>query len=328
MLIYFIVGICCILIGGVAGYKISSSKKIPIIEENRRIQNYNLFIEKRNEELLQQRDKIQLDIDSLEKEKNNLNTAIQEKTQQAEEFGKVFYEQQIALVNEKFDRASEELCKHYQEAAEKHKEAYLESMEEMTKEAQEDFIQLQASLSKVKAELAEAFDHQAHIVELNKQEQKKKDKIDFYKLQLSKIDLNEVQKLRNVGQHLRNVEPLNKVIWKSYYEKPFTDLIGRLMGLKTVSGIYKITNLETQQVYIGQSVNIKERFRQHIKRGLGAETPTRNKLYNAMETFGVENFTYEIVETCPKAELNDKERYWIDYFKSQEFGYNETRGNA
>ena len=67
--------------------------------------------------------------------------------------------------------------------------------------------------------------------------------------------------------------------------------------------------------------NIAERWRQHIKRGLGAETPTRNKLYPAMAQFGVENFTFEIVEKCPAAALNEKEDYWQDYFHAKDFGY-------
>ena len=73
--------------------------------------------------------------------------------------------------------------------------------------------------------------------------------------------------------------------------------------------------------YVGQAVNIADRWKQHIKRGLGAETPTKNKLYPAMAEFGVENFTFEIIEECDKAKLNDREDYWQEYFKAKEFGY-------
>jgi hypothetical protein len=52
--------------------------------------------------------------------------------------------------------------------------------------------------------------------------------------------------------------------------------------------------------YIGQSVNIKERFREHIKCGLGIGT-SNNKLYSAMKREGVENFIFEIIETCDRA---------------------------
>ena len=106
-----------------------------------------------------------------------------------------------------------------------------------------------------------------------------------------------------------------------HYENPYTDLIGRVVGKETVTGIYKITNIENNMCYIGQAVDISSRWKQHIKRGVGAETPTRNKLYPAMEKFGVENFTFEIVEKCQKEQLNEREQYWQDYFKAKEFGY-------
>jgi len=46
--------------------------------------------------------------------------------------------------------------------------------------------------------------------------------------------------------------------------------------------------------YVGQSNNIAERWKQHIKRGVGADPPTQNKLYPAMLEFGAEKFTFEI----------------------------------
>ena len=127
--------------------------------------------------------------------------------------------------------------------------------------------------------------------------------------------------LRNITPYLRDKEPLNKVIWKVYYEKPTTDLIGRVIGLGVKTGIYKITNLENQMCYIGQAVNLADRWKQHIKRGLGAEVPTKNKLYPAMIAFGVENFSFEIIEECPRDKLDEREDYWQEYFKAKEFGY-------
>jgi group I intron endonuclease len=62
--------------------------------------------------------------------------------------------------------------------------------------------------------------------------------------------------------------------------------------------------------YVGQSVDLAQRWKQHIKRGLGAETPTRNKLYPAMKEFGVENFIFEVVEECQKSALDSQEDFW------------------
>ena len=49
--------------------------------------------------------------------------------------------------------------------------------------------------------------------------------------------------------------------------------------------------------------------------------PTRNKLYPAMAEYGVENFSFEIIEKCSRDKLNEKEDFWQDYFKAKEFGY-------
>ena len=67
--------------------------------------------------------------------------------------------------------------------------------------------------------------------------------------------------------------------------------------------------------------NLADRFKQHIKRGIGAETPTRNKLYPAMLEYGVENFTFEIVEECERSKLNEREDYWQEYFHARDYGY-------
>ena len=84
---------------------------------------------------------------------------------------------------------------------------------------------------------------------------------DFYRLQLSEDDIAEIKKLREVLPYLRDKEPLNKVIYKVYYEKPYTDLVGRVIGQGKHTGIYKITNMENGMCYVGQSVNIAERWR-------------------------------------------------------------------
>ena len=73
--------------------------------------------------------------------------------------------------------------------------------------------------------------------------------------------------------------------------------------------------------YVGQSVGVAERWRQHIKRGLGAEPATRNKLYPAMEEFGVENFTFELLEECPKDKLDEREIFWQQFYHARDFGY-------
>ena len=80
-------------------------------------------------------------------------------------------------------------------------------------------------------------------------------------------------------------------------------------------------------MYIGQATDISERFRQHIKCGLGIDTPS-NMLYTAMIRDGVENFTFEVLEECERNALNDREKYYISFYRAQEHGYNMSRGGA
>ena len=74
-----------------------------------------------------------------------------------------------------------------------------------------------------------------------------------------------------------------KIIWSSYIIKPTSNLCNRVVGSSQVCGIYKITNINTGDIYIGQSVNITDRFKQHIKCGLGIDASSTNKLYNNMQ---------------------------------------------
>lgn len=91
-------------------------------------------------------------------------------------------------------------------------------------------------------------------------------------------------------------------------------------------GIYKITNQLNNKCYIGQSIDIKTRWIQHLY--CGKNNFPKGKLYPAMFQDGIENFIFEIIEECElsQKELNIKERYWIDFYNSFKDGYNCTPG--
>ena len=86
------------------------------------------------------------------------------------------------------------------------------------------------------------------------------------------------------------------------------------------SGIYKITNLLNGKVYVGQSQNVFERKFQHftaLRKG-NHENREMQKDWNKNNR----GFRWDVIEFCPIAELNSREKYWIDYFNSIECGYN------
>jgi len=226
-------------------------------------------------------------------------------------------------MNDKMDKAAEAASKKYQEAKEKYEEDYHNDIKEMSDNISSKIKELQ----NITNEVQKAKEQEKIIIDILKKQEEKKNVRDFHKILIPKDDLEEIEQLREVASHLRNEEPLDKVIWKTYYEKPFNDLVGRVLGDISV-GIYRIINLNNLKSYIGQSRDLKGRWRTHVKRGLGAESGSRNKLYMAMKDDGVENFAFELVEECSIADLNEREKFWIDFFKTQSFGYNSTSGGS
>ena len=181
--------------------------------------------------------------------------------------------------------------------------------------------QIQAQLNKIKASLSAG-------VEARLREQEKKDKLNFYKLSINDNDMSDVKMLENLKTSFHNPVVLSKLIWTQYFQKQMSELCDRVLGKKTICGIYKITNLLTEQCYIGQSVNCGDRWKQHCKCGLGIDASSTNKLYNSMQKDGVWNFTFELLEECPKQLLNEKEKFWIEMYQSNKFGLNTMKGNS
>ena len=241
--------------------------------------------------------------------------------QQAEDSANTIYEKSFELANERMSAAAEKMSAEYEEARQKAEQEYIELMACQSATLVKELSATNTAIKNAELQLAGLAAKVSAAVAAAKRQEEMETAQNFYRLNLPDIDIEEIVKLREVTVLLRDSEPLNKVIWKVYYEKPYTDLIGRVVGTGVHTGIYKITNIKSQKCYVGQAADIASRWKQHIKRGIGAEAPTRNKLYPAMLEHGVENFTFEIVEECSRAQLNEREDYWQDYFGAKEFGY-------
>lgn len=93
-------------------------------------------------------------------------------------------------------------------------------------------------------------------------------------------------------------------------------------------GIYKITNTINGKIYIGQSINIQRRWNQEKNKAFNQNDPAYNQLLSqAFRKYGIENFTFEVVEKLSAEALNEREEYWINYFNSKApNGYNAQSG--
>jgi len=97
------------------------------------------------------------------------------------------------------------------------------------------------------------------------------------------------------------------------------------------AGIYKIENIITHNLYIGKAKNIEHRWSHH-KSIAKNDIENKRHLYNSIRQYGIENFTFEIIEEVPlniyDKVINEKEKYWIKYYNAYEDkdNYNYTEG--
>ena len=86
-------------------------------------------------------------------------------------------------------------------------------------------------------------------------------------------------------------------------------------------GIYMYENKVNGKKYIGQSININRRRREHLKN----PSPS-SKFDNYLVALGEENFNFSVLEECTTDLLDEREQYWIKYYNSIEQGYNLSAG--
>lgn len=215
------------------------------------------------------------------------------------------------------------LEKKYKEVEEEHdmeiealNTAYSNLQLKLLREADE----VRSDLDKIKATRTAA-------IEAARREKDIENNLTFYCLDISDADKRDIAKLEALKPSLNKPRVLSMLIWQTWFQKPLKALSANVVGATDVTGIYKITNIKTKECYIGQAIHIKDRFVEHAKCGLGIDTPAGNKLYKAIQEFGLWNFSFEVLEECPREQLNEKEKYYIDLYSSYDYGYNSTRGN-
>lgn len=169
-------------------------------------------------------------------------------------------------------------------------------------------------------------DKQAAIVEQFKKDEELRKQRDFYHISIDSLSQGDIQKLKQMAPGFSRPEVLYKMIYEVYYKTPIESLFKQVLGEnKEKGGIYKITNINNEKIYIGKTTKFIDRWRTHAKRGCNIERIS-GQIYDAMFDEGLENFTWEIVEICPKEDQTEKEKYWIEFYHSDQYGYNIRKG--
>lgn len=184
----------------------------------------------------------------------------------------------------------------------------------------------QAELDKLLALLEEYRIKQDTINQEILRRRELEEKHDFYRVCLSEEAISDINLLQVTRQNLKKPEIIDKIIYDNYVAKPVLEMIKRVLQNSTCSGIYKITCQETKEIYIGKSTDIKNRWQQHCKTAFNCGTIASSVLHRKMQQYGIENFTFELLEKVPKDQLSEREKYYIEFYKTKEVGLNERNG--
>lgn len=265
-------------------------------------------------------------IKDLEEQRNHIKQLLIEETKELEKFQQEAYKiaKQVIESRDYEIQVKSQLIKDNMVKGLSH---YEQIIEKQYQKIDERFQQLK---TKAAAEIEKQERLIAALVENYVRQQKKQKDQDFYKIQLSKNEINDILELEKIKKIIHKPEVVGKIIWAAYCLPKMALFETRLLPKKSkVVGIYKITNSENGMIYIGQSKDVASRWRDHIKYGLGATPATvGNKLYQEMSQFGIWSFTFELLEQCQEKELNEKEKYWIQKYQSNIIGMNVKKGGS
>ena len=277
---------------------------------------YNKEIEEKNKQLENNNYKLEEEQKKYESHLNQLKEEIQ----------------QVNNIYDNCEKNAKKAFEHYcdvldldYKAKEQEIEDYEFKMKKCYQEAQAQYI---TDLEQTKADLKLMQATRAAAMQAKMKEKEIKEKSDFYCLKINENDLSDIKVLNKVKNQLNQPRILAMLIWKTYFLTPMGQLISNVVGTEDKCGIYKITNQLDDCCYIGQSVSIGERWKQHAKCGLGIDAPAANKLYKAMQEDGLQNFSFEILEECPRDQLDNKEKFYIELYQSNLYGYNSQAGNT
>lgn len=261
-------------------------------------------------------------LDSLKQEENKVLAHIDDLTKSATNI----YNEKVAADEKAYENYKQVLSQKYSEAEQEYKD-----LEKLLEKAYGDHqAKLISEQETIKYNLEKIKASQEAMIQAQIREKEIREKISFYCLQLSDEDKSDIEQLERLKKTFHKPRVISMLIWQTYFQKPLKMKAAAILGVgntnKIVTGIYKITNIETNECYIGQATDTATRWSEHAKCGLGIDTPAANKLYKAMQEYGLCSFSWELLEECPASQLNEKERYYIDFYNSCNYGYNSSKG--
>lgn len=183
----------------------------------------------------------------------------------------------------------------------------------------------QEELAAAKSELDEFQAKRAAVNEAIRREREIEEQEDFYRISITENDIKDIEVLRSIEPRLTNREVLNKLIYEVFIKRPLMEMEKRVLKGQKIGGIYKITYIKTGEAYIGRSVDIGNRWKEHCLSSLNIGTIAHSTFHNVLAEKGLQNFTWEVLEQVDKDKQSSREKYWVDFYQTDK-QYNSKAG--
>ena len=185
----------------------------------------------------------------------------------------------------------------------------------------------ESDLAKYETQLKE---WKAKITAINEQirhEEELQNSINCHRIQLSNSDKEDIQYLLSIEENIHNKQLLYKLIWSEYLQKPFNKMINDCFGARVPKNvIYCIEQIDLKKKYIGKtSAEVSKRWTDHIKNSLNIGTIKRQPIHEALYK-NWDNFTFSILEEVKDEKLGDREKFYINFFQTDKYGFNIKSG--
>lgn len=291
----------------------------------------------------EERHQLQQEISSLKLEKEHLEDILDQRDEAIQKADKAYRDSIEQYTKDSVERRNEltrlemereqEIEKNYKILLAAKRELYIRECDDLEKEIEQEWEEMFsrhvtncANLDKVETTINLALrskqnDYENLIAPFRLLQQKEQEKY-YWCIQIPETDREDIHYLlTTVAPQVRNKDVVPKLVWSEYLQKLTQDLMKRA-EIEDKPGIYKITNIKTNKCYIGKSTKVKQRLIDHIKGAVGISTIADQKIHHAMLEEGLWNWTFECVCECEKDQLSEKEKYYIDFFKAKDWGYN------
>ena len=212
-------------------------------------------------------------------------------------------------------------------AAEEHNLALKEASGQLQEQLQRAEEVLKQQLENTKTELEVERSKRAAINEEIRKSEEKEKYNEIHSVQLTDNEKEDIHFLLSLEDRMHNKQILYKLVWSTYLQQAYKNTFHNILGSRDPKNvIYCIENINTGKKYIGKtSAEVSKRWTEHIKTSLNIGTIKTTNIHKALYNHWDEFIFYILAET-EKDKLSEMEKYYINFYESDKYGYNIKAG--